>query len=687
VPPIEPAAPPELELPPGPAPVPEPPKIPKASAIARPAADVSREVPEWPDWTDDVVAVPEPTVSGSDFVAPPSAAEVAEETPAVAKPRHGKIFRVVRKRDSFEEPRTLDEEAASMVGEDPSAAVEPVAVDGAGGSAEVARVREAEAVDETEAVGQTEVVAEGVLVDEAEVVGEGVESGHAYRFEENAESRNAEESLAQTETATPAETPGSRREKLLRRIARRRSFYGVDADPSDGLRNIGEEEPVEAPLVGALDAADYASATAPDAVTEPPGTTGAAEPATPARPVELVKAAMPVEPVEPVELVEAAGPAEPPQLFGIPRHDETHSRPRRPLHQESSAVPALDTAPSMFARPGPRLTIPLSGVPDPAATPDATLPKYETHVREFATTLSTPEVARTSERLWAPPVIPHAHTPAGEGRVRSPKRGLQRLTVAAMIVLFLGLAVILPACLVWYGVGPKIFGQDSTAVANTAMQLSSSRRASPSANAQVIDVDGDPRRTYIVSVVHAGIIRLEPNQAGEVSFLPDKPVGRGELLVWLDRVQRIPSGSRDVADTFFYDLDPPFRSLAIDAYQRRIVVEWPSNDVKIAFNPAEPILARDAEAWAARMIVGLLPAMALQDTLGITQAEALDLRARISSLSTEELTTIVEGFQLRPEGGWANEKSITRSEAAEFLMKLQNVFDKYLTVWAAPQRG
>lgn len=52
------------------------------------------------------------------------------------------------------------------------------------------------------------------------------------------------------------------------------------------------------------------------------------------------------------------------------------------------------------------------------------------------------------------------------------------------------------------------------------------------------------------------------------------------------------------------------------------------------------------------------------------------MRTRISSLKQEELATIVEGFKLPPEGGWAKKESISRSEAAEFLMKLQAVFDK-----------
>ena len=104
----------------------------------------------------------------------------------------------------------------------------------------------------------------------------------------------------------------------------------------------------------------------------------------------------------------------------------------------------------------------------------------------------------------------------------------------------------------------------------------------------------------------------------------------------------------------------------------------PGENTKIAFNAGKAILPRDAEAWAARMIVGLLPATALEDALGVTEADALDLRARISSLKSQQLTMIVEGFDLRPEGGWAQEESISRSEAAEFLMRLKAVFDKYL---------
>ena len=78
------------------------------------------------------------------------------------------------------------------------------------------------------------------------------------------------------------------------------------------------------------------------------------------------------------------------------------------------------------------------------------------------------------------------------------------------------------------------------------------------------------------------------------------------------------------------------------------------------------------------MLVGLLPAAALQSALTIKAVDAADLRAYISSLSSGQLGTIVERFRLRPEAGWAKQGSISRSEAAEFLMRLKAAFDKYL---------
>ncbi|OFW56606.1 MAG: hypothetical protein A2133_00140 [Actinobacteria bacterium RBG_16_64_13] len=250
----------------------------------------------------------------------------------------------------------------------------------------------------------------------------------------------------------------------------------------------------------------------------------------------------------------------------------------------------------------------------------------------------------------------------------------------APVVIVLGLAVGVTVWLWLFGGWSTMHGLGASTVTGTVMSLSTPTTVSPSANARIVDAAGDPRSNYIGQVVRADIVQLVPNEKGEVFFLPAKLVGRGEFLVWLDRVRRIPAGSREVPDTFYYDIDPPLRYIAIDAYQQRIVVEWPSEDTEIPFNAASPILPRDAEAWAARMIIGLLPGTALQSALGMTEADALDLRARISSLNSQELTTIVQGFKLRPEAGWVKAESITRSEAAVFLVRLKAVFDKYVAL-------
>ena len=258
-----------------------------------------------------------------------------------------------------------------------------------------------------------------------------------------------------------------------------------------------------------------------------------------------------------------------------------------------------------------------------------------------------------------------------------PKRKHKRFATAAIVIIFLEVAVGVPVWLGWFGSWSTALGLGSSTVTTTATSLSDPGTIGPSAGARIVDVTGDPSSAYIVGVVRAGIVQLTPSAAGEVFFLPKKVVGRGEFLAWLARVRQIPAGSREVPDTFFYDLGPTLRLTAIDAYQQRIVLAWPGEDTKTAFNAASPILARDAEAWAARMIIALLPVTALQSALGITEARTLDLRARISSLEPQELATIVQGLKLRPEAGWANKASISRGEAAELLMRLKAVFDKY----------
>ena len=260
-------------------------------------------------------------------------------------------------------------------------------------------------------------------------------------------------------------------------------------------------------------------------------------------------------------------------------------------------------------------------------------------------------------------------------RMRRPIR--EWLAIAGIVIGFLALAVGVPVWLVWFG-GLSLFSGDETTVATVPGTSTSTGISSPSANARVVDIADDPRGDYIVGALRAGIIQLMPDEAGEVSFLPGRSVKRGEFLVWLDRVRRIPAGTGDVPNTLYYDLDASLREKAVHAYQSRIVLAWPDENTKSAFDAAGLILARDAEAWTARMIIRLLPAGIVQRELGTTEQEARDLRARISSLKPDELTKIVEGFEIRPEEGWAKKESISRSEAAEFLMRLKAVFDTHL---------
>lgn len=294
--------------------------------------------------------------------------------------------------------------------------------------------------------------------------------------------------------------------------------------------------------------------------------------------------------------------------------------------------------------------------------------------REFTAFEIGRRIGRTLDTSDLVPVAPHpANWAKQKGTGRSGRR-LKRLLLAAVITVFLALAVTFPVRASWIEGWSTILGLVSDDVTSTTATPSA---LGPSANAHVVDVAGDPRSVYILQMVRAGIIRFQPNEKGEVSFFPAKLVTRGEFLVWLDRVRPIPRGNGEEPAGLFYDLDPILRGLAGAAYQRRIVLAWPRDNAQIAFKASDPILVRDAEAWAARMIVGLLPGTALQHRLGVTETDALDLRTRISSLSARELTMVVEAFGLRPEGGWAKEESLSRSEAAEFLVNLKAVFDAH----------
>jgi hypothetical protein len=343
-----------------------------------------------------------------------------------------------------------------------------------------------------------------------------------------------------------------------------------------------------------------------------------------------------------------------------------------------SAIPVAEVFVTPWSDAIDSLEAAVAAEPEPAPEPDLIEEPAVSEPEVFAEVMAEfdvePDDFAEPDASDLVPVAPRAKAAPRQRARRRSKHRLRRLRVPTVALLF-GSAVgvwlwLFGGWSMMYGVGES-FRSDST------MTLPAAAVPNPSVNARVVDATDDPRSEYIVQVVRAGIVRLSVTAAGEASFLPAKVVGRGELLVWLDRVQRIPVGSRDVPDTLYYDLDRRLRILAVDAYQQRIVLDWPGENTEIPFNAGKPIVARDAEAWAARLVLRLLPTATLASALAITEAEAVDLRARISSLKTQELTMIVQGFSLRPEAGWAKEQSITRSEAAEFLMRLKTAFEKY----------
>jgi hypothetical protein len=312
--------------------------------------------------------------------------------------------------------------------------------------------------------------------------------------------------------------------------------------------------------------------------------------------------------------------------------------------------------------------------------PEAELPEPEPAILLPDAELPGPEPA--VEPAAAP------HVPAGGGpsgrRTRKKSRGperteriLKRVTIVVGILLFLGLVAGVPAWLWGFGGWSEMFDTGRTPARSTVTSQPGSNATGSGHSEPIVDITGDPRTTFILAAVKVGIFQLKANDAGEVYFLPSKVVWRGEFLVWLDRVRPIPEASVEVPDTFYYDLEGALREKAIGAYQRRIVLEWPAADKRIAFDAAAPILPRDAEAWVARMILGLVSPAALQEALGMTESEALGLRERISSLQRPELTAIVQGFEVLPAIGWAGESSITRSEAAELLIRLRTTLKEY----------
>jgi hypothetical protein len=395
----------------------------------------------------------------------------------------------------------------------------------------------------------------------------------------------------------------------------------------------------------------------------------------PALPGEPAAEAAPALITEWTDDAESVTPA--PEMFATPWSDAVGS-------PEFAAEPAADDEIAADHRPaadheiGPVIEAALAAEPEPAPEPDPieepAVPEPEVPAQVAAVFDADPDDFVETDPADVVPVAPHVKAVPRARAPRRSKHRLKRLRVP-VVALLVGLGV---GMWLWmFGGWSTMYVLGANFGPEMTLTLPAAAEPNPSGNARVVDAADDSRSEYIVQVVRAGIVRLSVTAAGEVSFMPAKLVARGEFLVWLDRVQRIPVGSRDVPETLYFDLDRRLRILAIDAYQQRIVLDWPGENTKIAFSGAKPIVARDAEAWAARLVLRLLPSTTLASALGITHERAVDLRARISSLKTQELTMIVQGFALRPEAGWAKEQSITRSEAAEFLMRLKAVFEKY----------
>jgi len=631
-----------------------------------------------------------------------SAEIVVEPTPEAAGPKRKSLFRKVARKDdmSAESPVAPDEPADTVVG--PVAVSEPV------GATQAAEPLAPEGPELPEWPAWPDTVAEASEVDEV------IESPKADSVTEPT-----------LESAKPGR--GSKLRKLVRKrglslapaaaqveepLAVLDDHVGAQPDAAfDADKTVLEPavEPAPEPAAepGLEPAAeqrrgsklrklgrkrglsDGISLTPPVAPAE--GTVGAPAEESPGMP--LTEAPLPDVPVEPQAPPVEQLPAEaPPAVLAGPAPELGPDAspvpvPEPALEIAEALAPALEVeaGPDSVPEPAEPVVEPL-GTPEPIVAPESPEPKRGSVLRKLVRKRDSAGMAaaipdETADLLpdeALEPMAPFYET--AEAYEEAPRRSRpirEWLAIAGIVIGFLALAVGVPVWLVWYG-GLSLFSGDETTVTTIARTTTSTGISSPSANARVVDIIDDPRGDYIVDVVRAGIVQLVPNEANEVSFLPGKAVRRGELLVWLDRVQRIPAGSGDVPDTFYYDLDASLREKAIHAYQSRIVLAWPDEDTKIAFNAADPILARDAEAWAARMIIRLLPTGAVQRELETTEKEARDLRARISALKPEELARIVEGFEIRPEAGWAEKESISRSEAAEFLMRLKAVFDKHL---------
>lgn len=228
--------------------------------------------------------------------------------------------------------------------------------------------------------------------------------------------------------------------------------------------------------------------------------------------------------------------------------------------------------------------------------------------------------------------------------------------------------------------GPDVVTNGSVAVSSTTVTttVTISAAASTTGTGAPIDIAGDPARDAIVGILEAGVIRLAPDDRGEVRFDPDRPVERREFLVWLDRALPIPASDRDVDADFCSDVDESLRSKVIDAYQSRIILQWAKDGEPVHFSPDSLLLPRDAVGWCVRAVIRALPAPSLAAALALTEVEAGDIRKDISTLSVEQVDRLAQVLGLLPAKGFAGRDSLTRGEAAGLLSTLQTIAEEYL---------
>ena len=228
---------------------------------------------------------------------------------------------------------------------------------------------------------------------------------------------------------------------MFRRISRRRDFYGTPPDIYDESTGMLDGEALEESPLETPDTVFSEPVEAPDTLLSEPSTAQLAPaPADapsaspePARPMlDTAAAPAPDVPVSPPESAEAVR--------------ERRARPARHGRQVWCHRRDLIRSPS---------------------------PSCRSAKRSPGSSQSTFEPAQTMVGESAPfgtaPVVPSGPTWGNQGASRRPKhrRRLKRLTIAAMVIISLELAVGIPVWLGWVGGLSAVFGLGSSTVGNT----------------------------------------------------------------------------------------------------------------------------------------------------------------------------------------------------------------------------